>query len=159
MFVDKSTQIWVHNFCRELWGLSQFVVWRDLQTLRSWDHKSVVDLGVFRTLLSCEHGQRTNKNYNQMTEHRQHTLHVQMDQTCPRSNSHRNLRPIQSDRCTVFPIAHHCTTSINTINVCSATHTQSDFLSTPMIRAVLLISTVQQNLSISLCVTTCPFCL
>ena len=36
-------------------ALSQFVVWRDLQTLRSWDHKSVVDLGVFRTLLACEH--------------------------------------------------------------------------------------------------------
>ena len=60
-----------------------------------------------------------------MTEHRQHTIHVHMDQTCPRSNSHRILRPIQSDLCMISPNVHHCTDFIHTINVCWFCHTHS----------------------------------
>ena len=76
-----------------------------------------------------------------------------MGQTCLRSNSHRTLRPIQTERSMVCPIVHRCTTSIYIINVCWCchTHTQSGFHFTPRIPALPPISTVQQNVPLSVC--------
>ena len=108
--------------CTAVW---LYVSWSSLIKAHIGLPKNGTPVSIFAPCKQFRQSQVWNYNNNKMTELRQHTIHVHMDQTCPRFNSHRILHPIQPDRYRVCPIVHHCRICIYTINVCWFCHTHN----------------------------------